>query len=306
MEMNNVVLAEKIKSAAKKNLGNDLNSVKFIGGGSNGKVFKATLSDGTSIAVKAYRGKGDESRESAQLKLLANSTSVNMPKVLFTETGENHALMAMTFIEGSNTLNPLYLLKSKEQKKAYTNAVIDGLIEIHSVRGEKYGEILNPEHDSWLEYFKTEKIEKGLNGLSELCKKGKYSKKNLELLKKATEIFLEIAEEPEFPVLIHGDINIMNIMADPKTMRLTGFIDPGGIAWADREYDLFQLRNMWGDSFGLYNTYKSRQKLSEHCDFKVAYYAALNEASCRLGNGLIMPIWEVLCNKHLKEEMKKL
>lgn len=37
----------------------------------------------------------------------------------------------------------------------------------------------------------------------------------------------------------------MNIMADPKTLKLTAFIDPCTSIWADREYDLFQLRNMW-------------------------------------------------------------
>ncbi len=305
MEMNNKFLAEIMIKAVKEKMNESLTDIKFIGGGSFGKVFKGTMPDGTPIAVKAYRVNGWEMRESEQLRALCNATKVKVPEVLFTKSDENTAIMAMGFIKGQNVLNPAYLLKSKAAKQQFTNDVIDGLLEIHSVKGEKYGDILNPNYTNWLEYFKTEKIETGIKGLTELCEKGKYSWKNLELLKAATEIFYKVAEEPESPVLIHGDINIMNIMADPKTMQLTGFIDPGSIAWADREYDLFQLRNMWGDSFGLYETYKSKWKTSEYCDFKVAYYAALNEACCRLSGGLIVPIWEVLCNRRLREEMKK-
>ncbi|MBO5433048.1 MAG: phosphotransferase, partial [Clostridia bacterium] len=71
-------------------------------------------------------------------------------------------------------------------------------------------------------------------------------------------IFYSLPEEKTNPVLIHGDLNIMNIMADPKTLELTAFIDPCGSLWSDREYDLFQLRNMWGDAYGLYETYKHK------------------------------------------------
>ncbi len=63
---------------------------------------------------------------------------------------------------------------------------------------------------------------------------------------------------------------------------------------------------MWGDCFGLYDTYKRKYQLSKYADFRVAYYGAMNEASCRLSGGLIMPLWEVLCNNRLKKEMKKL
>ncbi len=306
MEMSNSYLIKAVTEAVKTQMNSTLSDVKFIGGGSYGKVFKGTLSDGRVIALKAYRINASEKREAAQLKALAKATGVSVPEVYFTLSDENTAIMAMSFVEGSNTLSPAYLFKSKAQKQAYAEAVVTGLLEIHSVKGEKYGDILDAKYDSWLEYFRKEKAEPTIIGLTALCEKGKYSRKNLDRLVKATKIFFDLAQEPESPVLIHGDINIMNIMADPKTMTLTGFIDPGLVAWADREYELFQLRNMWGDSFGLYETYKKRCKLSPHCDFKVAYYGALNEASMRLGGGLIVPIWEIICNRHLDAELKKL
>lgn len=289
-----------------KNLNKRVTDIKFIGGGSYGRVYKAVLSDGETIAVKAYRVQGSQYEEAGQLKLLSASTSVKMPEVLFVYEDEATAILAMSFCPGQNVLNPMFLLKNKSQKQKFANDVVSGMLQWHSVTNDKFGPLENPVYDSWYEYYKKEKQEPWLAGLNELVQKGKFSKKNLKLLYEATEIFNNLSDEKSIPVLIHSDLNIMNIMADPKTLKLTAFIDPCACMWADREYDLFQLRNMWGDAYGLYETYKQNYKLSEFTDFRVAYYGAMNEAHCRLGGGLIMPLWEVLCNNRLKKEMKKL
>lgn len=289
-----------------KKLDKNADRFKFIGGGSFGRVYKATLSDGKIIAVKAYRVQGSQYEEAQQLKLLSANTNVNMPEVLFTYEDEDTAILAMSFCHGQNVLNPMFLLKSKRQKQEFADAVVSGMLEWHSVTNDKFGELSNPDYDSWLEYYKKEKQEPWLIGLKELSEKGKFSKKKLKLLYDATELFNSLPKEKTNPVLIHSDLNIMNIMADPKSLKLTAFIDPCACMWADREYDLFQLRNMWGDAYGLYETYKQKYKLSEYADFRVAYYGAMNEAHCRLGGGLIMPLWEILCNNRLKKEMKKL
>lgn len=279
--------------------------VSFIGGGSFGKVFRVEMSDGSVVAVKAFREKGAHTQEAAELEILGKNTSVKMPRVLFVHGDESIAVMGMSFIEGSNALSPGFLLKSKKQKQAFAEAVIDGMLQWHSVTRERFGELANPEYNSWSEYYRKEKQEPILKGLTELADKGRFSKKKLKLLTEATELFNEVYKETDRAVLIHGDLNIMNIMADIKTMELTGFIDPKGTIWADREYDLFQFLNMWGNSFGLYDEYKKRCGLSEYADFNVAYYGAMHEASMRLGGGLIMPLWEDLDINRLKREMKK-
>ena len=287
-------------------LGTDIKDIKFIGGGSFGRVYKAVLSDGRTIALKAYREQGSQHKEAEQLKILAENTKVKMPEVLFTYEDESVAVLAMLFVEGKNVLDASFLLKNKKKKTAFADAVIDGMLQWHSVKGEKFGSLTAPSYDSWLEYYKAEKQEPWLKALDDLCKKGKFSKKKLNLLMEATEIFNSLPAEKSEPVLIHGDLNIMNIMADSKTLTLTAFIDPCGTIWADREYDLFQLRNMWGDAYGLYSTYKKKHPLGKYADFRVAYYASMHEASMRLGGGLIMPLWEDLNNKRLRTEMKKL
>ncbi len=300
------LLKKLLPEIVKEHINVQVKSLKFIGGGSFGKVFKAELADGRIIALKAFRVQGSQLEEASQLKTLSENTSVPMPEVVFTHKSEDCAVMAMSFIEGSNVLSPLFLFKSKAQKQEFARSVVSGMLEWHSVKGTKFGSLESPQYDTWKEYYKKEKQEPWLKALSELSEKGKYSKKSLQLLYKATEIYNSLPEEKTTPVLIHGDLNIMNIMADEKSFKLTGFIDPCGSIWAAREYDLFQLRNMWGDSYRLYETYKQMHPLSEYADFKVAYYAAMNEASMRLKGGLIMPLWEVLDNMALRREMKRL
>lgn len=289
-----------------RKLGKKAESFRFIGGGSYGRVYKTVLSDGETIAVKGYKLEGMNLTEAQQLKILSENTSIKMPEVLFTYEDDNTGVLAMSFVEGQNVLGPAFLLKSKAQKQHFADEVISGMLEWHSVTNDKFGSLSEPAYDSWYDYYKDNMQEPWLKALKDLCDKGKFSKKKMSLLYEATEMFNNLPRESTTPVLIHADLNIMNIMADPKTFKLTGFIDPCGSIWADREYDLFQLRNMWGDTYGLYETYKSRCKMSEYTDFRVAYYGAMLEASMRLKGGHIVPLWEDLNFARLRKEMQKL
>ena len=304
--LNNKQLLKLLPDITKNELGKDVTGLKFIGGGSFGKVFKGIMSDGELIILKVYRIKDMNINEANQLKILSKNTSVTMPEVFFTYNDTQVEMMAMSFIEGSNALNPLFLLKSRDKKQYFAKSVISGMAELHSVTNNKFGPVDNPTYDSWLEFYEETILTPKLNGLKELSEKGKYSKRKFKILQQAAEFYRNNIEEPENAVLIHGDLNIMNIMADKKTMKLKGFIDPCNTLWADREYDLFQLLNMWGNSFYLYDTYKSKSQMSKYCDFKVAFFGAINEAGCLLTSGVHMPLWEILCFNRLKKEMKKL
>lgn len=306
LNMNNSFLVQHMIYILAEQFNCKIKDVKFIGGGSYGKVFRAVLNDGRVIALKAFRNDGNQAKEAAQVKLLSKHTSVEMPKILFEYSNSEIAFIGMSFIEGCNALNPALLFKSYTVKSAFAESVVNGMLEWHSVKNEKFGDLDNPIYSTWSEYYINEKQKPVLNELAKLVDKGKFSRKNLDFLLEATEVFNKYLSEPESAILIHGDLNIMNIMVNPKTMELKGFIDPSGSAWADREYDLFQFRNMWGDCYGLYDTYKSKVKISEYTDFRVAYYAAINEASCRLKGALVMPLWEIQCNSRLKKEMSKL
>ncbi len=305
MKLNDKILLEKLQKIAEEHFNSPINNLRFIGGGSFGKVYKCTKSDGEIIILKAYHVSGMEKAEAEQLKLLGANTSVKMPQVYFTHNNDEITVLCMSFIDGKNALDPSFLLKSTAKKQSFANDVVDGMLQWHSVKGEKFGYIENATYNSWKDFYIENKVSRDLTGLKKLMDEGKYSKKNYDLLRRGLEIFKEVANEPESPVLIHGDLNIMNIMVDSKTMKLTGFIDPCGSMWADREYDLFQFLNMWGNAYKLYDTYKTKCKMSEHCDFKVAFYGALNENSMRLKGGLIVPMWEIQNNTRLKKAMTK-
>lgn len=286
--------------------GKTVDKIKFIGGGSFGRVYKVVLTDGGVMAIKAYKVQGSQYDEAQQIDMLAKNTSVRMPKVIFTYEDDETAILAMTFVEGQNVLNPMFVLKSKAQKKAFADAVISGMLEWHSVTNDKFGELTAPTYDSWYEYYKKEKQEPWLKGFKELAENGKLSKNRLKVLEEATEIFNSLPAEDSKPVLIHADLNIMNIMADPDTLELIAFIDPNGCMWADREYDLYQFHNMWGDVYGLYEAYKEKCPLLPYADFRVAYYGAMHEVSMRLKVGHVIPLWEDLNVRRLKQEMKKI
>ncbi|MBQ3135937.1 MAG: fructosamine kinase family protein [Clostridia bacterium] len=289
-----------------KKLNKKAEQIKLIGGGNYGKVYKVLLSDSEAIAVKGYKIQGMQHEEAYQLSFLAKNTSVKMPEVIFTYEDTDTAILAMSFIKGQNVLNPAFILKSKAKKQLFAEEVISGMLQWHNITNDKFGDLDNPLYDSWYEYYKKEKQEPWLTDLKELSDRGKFSKKKINMLFEATKIFDKLPQENTKPVLIHADLNIMNIMADPKTFKLIAFIDPCGSIWADREYDLFQFRNMWGDAYGLYETYKRKCGACEFTDFRVAYYGAMLEASMRLKGGHVIPLWEDLNFSRLKKEMNKI
>ena len=140
---------------------------KFIGGGSYGRVYKVTLSDGDVIAIKGYKLQEMQHEEALQLSFLSKNTSVKMPEVLFTYEDNDTAILAMSFVEGQNVLMPNFLFKSKSQKQKFADEVISGMLEWHSVTNDKFGSLSNPVYDSWYEYYKTEKQEPWLKALNE-------------------------------------------------------------------------------------------------------------------------------------------
>lgn len=299
-------LSARLPQIARQYLNEGVKELRYLGGGSYGRAFRVRLAGGEPVVLKAYRLQGLQEREAFQLRLLAGHTRVNMPRVLFTHSDEDTAVLGMSLIGGKNVLNPQFLFKSKGLRAVFAKDVVDGVLDLHSARGESYGDVQQPSHHTrWLEYYRENKVEEALTGLKKLVEEGRFSAKQYDTIQRGTECFERFAEEPEHPVLIHGDLNIMNLMADPKTFRLTGFIDPCDTMWADREYDLFQLQNMWGNRFGLYELYQSKCKLSPHCDLKIAYYGAVNEGLAYLHSGVKFEPWHRLWDSRLRAQIKR-
>ena len=104
-----------------------------------------------------------------------------------------------------------------------------------------------------------------------------------EAWKKFDVIFSENVKDA---CLIHGDLNIANIMVGKK-YKISGFIDPLNSMYADREYDLFQFDNLTGKRFYLRETYIKKYGASKYCDVKCAFYGLWNEVYCYISRAYL-------------------
>ena len=255
--------------------------LRFIGGGSFGFVFEAKLAEEPhAVILKGYRAAGLCEREAAELKLLAQNSAVKLPQVYFTFAATKELPMdflCMEKVAGTNCFTDFAkLLQPKQRKAAFAAAVTAAARHWHEQTNDKYGLIGNAVFDSWLDFYKPFAAEI-LEEARRMAAAGRLGKRALAAMECGWAAFDEIFSEPvERACMIHGDLNVMNVMSDKK-LNLTAIIDPLESKWADPEYELFQMRNLTGNLFGLYETYKRNYPVSKNCDVKTAFYALYHE-----------------------------
>lgn len=283
--------------------------IKFIGGGSFGYVYLASIDKAPGkVILKACRAEGMCEREAMELTVLGQNSRIKIPKVYFTHLASNKIPMdfiCMEFVEGKNCFtNFSYLFKSRKVKQAFADQVTSAMRVWHETENDKFGPLGNAMFDTWLDYYKPF-AEDILATARQLHTNGRLETRVLDAMERAWRAFDVIFSEPVPKAgLIHGDLNVMNIMAD-KDLHPVAFIDPLESRWADIEYDLFQLRNLTGDRFKLYETYKAKYPVSHNCDLKVSFYALYHEVYCYILSGhktnmLLMPLVKRM-NKMLKK-----
>jgi fructosamine-3-kinase len=217
-------------------------------------------------------------------------------------------VLCMERIAGVNAGNPRFLLKSKRKRKFFTETVINALGKIHETTNDKFGFIdgtgTEKRFDTWQEFYQTiafDVYEKA----KVFYKGGKLSRKIFELLEKGIEnIDFIIGEKVEKACLLHGDLNIFNIMADKKTFAPTGIIDPFNSMWGDKEYDLFQLNALTGVRYHLFNTYIHKYGGTKRAALKCAFYALVNEILCHIKSGWSSKVLYFLIAKRIKKQYK--
>ncbi len=276
---------------ARQQMGQPVKQVKYLGGGSFGRAYKVKFQDGSKIVVKFLRARDMLEKEIYDLDLLGKNCPVKVPRVLFSRKADNNIPVdcyGMELVEGSNAVFSLCLLMQSERKRRqFADEVTAALHSIHSHTSEKFGDTMCPTCGGWLDFYKPY-AEQILLKAEEMFSQGELPEKVIKAMRAAWDKFdIIFSEEVTDACLIHGDMNIGNIMID-KRHKLSGFIDPLNSMYADREYDLFQFDNLTGKRFYLRETYVKKYGASKYCDVKCAFYGLYHEVYSYIKSGMLV------------------
>jgi fructosamine-3-kinase len=288
----------------------DPQGIRRLGGGSYGTAYLVTLPvEPKTAVVKTFRIPGMHRTEAMQIETLSAHSTVKFPKIYFlfdqTETNKTDALV-MEYIDGVDAFTTVSLLfKSRKRKAAFAEAVTDGMLAIHQTKGPLFGYLDHPVFDRWTDFYRIYAKEV-LAGAKLFHDQGRLAFRYFDLLQTAYDHFGDVfTEEIGEATLTHGDLNVMNMLVDKKTLRLKAFIDPFNSMWADRDFDLFQLFNLTGRFYHLFETYRKKAVLAPNVELKCAYYGYFNEILCYVKSGITMKILLEDVRKRLVREFRK-
>ncbi|MDE6551153.1 MAG: aminoglycoside phosphotransferase family protein [Clostridia bacterium] len=278
--------------AASEYAGKKVKKCKYLGGGSFGRAVSVTYDGGQTIVVKLLCNADMLEKETHDLSLLASHCSISMPKVLFVRKADDSIPVdcyGMEKIDGRCALFSLRLLLGSRRKRAeFADKVTNSLHSLHMFKSDKFGDTLSPDCNSWIDCYKPF-AEAVLSKAEEMHSIGEMPDRVMDVMRAAWAKFDTIfSEDVEEACLIHGDLNLANIMVDKG--RLAGFIDPLNSMYADREYDLFQFDNFFKKKFNLRQTYMQKFGASKNCDYKCAFYGLWNEVYCYIKSGVLVGI----------------
>lgn len=265
----------------------EFKKISYVGGGYFGYVYCAELEkEPYKLIIKACLSPGMCENEARDLTLLGNACPASVPKVYFTYSETKDIPMdfiCMEYMPGKDVLsafNPIKLaFVSKDKKQKFADDIVTAMNVWHSKTNDKFGLTGNAVYDNWLDYYKPFALD-----ILESAKKRTdlFGSKIIAVMTDAWDKFDVIfCEKVEKASLVHGDLNVVNIMCDDK-LNVTAIIDPLESKWADREFDLFQLKNFTGNQLGLYDAYKRKYSVSKMVDAKCAFYGLFNEVYCNI------------------------
>ncbi len=282
--------------------------IKYLGGGSFGSAYLVNTAD-KSFVIKFLRAKDMLEKEVFDLHLLMQTSPIKFPKILFTHKKDDIIPIdcyGMDLIDDKSVFfDYKSRFKSRKARKNFADQVTTALHEIHLKTSDKFGNTMLPIYDKWLDFYKP--FAKAIfDKAEELFEQKELPKKVINAMRSAWQHFDSIFdEEVTAASLIHGDLNISNIMVNDK-FEITGFIDPLNSMYADREYDLFQFDNMGGKRFYLRKTYIQKYGASKNCDAKCAFYALWNEVYCFIKAGTLFNFIMNPLIKNMYKNLKKL
>lgn len=288
VEFDKASVLEAIINLVQEMNGEPVLSVRYIGGGGFGLVYKVAFNSEKVQVIKAFKVTESMQAEARSLQELRRASSLKIPEIFYTRVADDNKypfdVIAMECIQGENAAKVRLPFSSKKRKQ-FADVLIDSVGKMHDYDcGNKYGFIGSDERfDSWQEFYK-DFLLKVFDESKEFCQDGsRLSRKIYSLLELGVKNIDYILSEPvEKPSLVHGDIWLPNVMVKKSTFEPVGIIDPLNAMFGDKEYDLFPLDAPVKRSLRLYKTYKERFITTEKVDLKVAFYALVSEVSCNI------------------------
>jgi len=222
-------VAEKIVAeGVEAHLGERMLSVRPLGGGCIGEVYRVELEKGPPLVAKVDReGESHLEREAYMLRYLRQKSELPVPEIYHA----SEMLLLMEFVEGS----------SRFSKRAERHAA-ELLARLHGITADSYGherdtligalDQPNPLTKSWVEFFRDHRL---LYIALVAHEAGRLPLEDLLRVERLSEKLYELIEDPNPPALIHGDVWSANVLA--KSDHITAFLDPA-IYYADPEIEL--------------------------------------------------------------------
>src|ERR687897_493247 len=148
-------VAEKfVAEGVEAHLGERMLSVRPLGGGCIGEVYRAELEEGTPLVAKVDRnGESHLEREAYMLRYLRERTDLPVPEVYH----DSETLLLMEFVEGSSSFS-----------KAAERHAAELLAALHGITADAYGherdtligslDQPNPWTESWVEFFREQRL----------------------------------------------------------------------------------------------------------------------------------------------------
>ncbi|WP_344845074.1 aminoglycoside phosphotransferase family protein [Kribbella ginsengisoli] len=224
--------------------GSSIEEVVERSGGRLSKVFEVRRNAAEPVIVKIYEPEWawKQAKEVHVYGLLQEHLGDSVPRVLHAEPGDP-AFTVLTKLDGV----PLSEAEPPDWKSVYVQ-LGELLQRIHRIPQPAYGyltdEVLEPlpTNDAYMRRQFTKKLNEfdQLDGDPRLSESiGQYVEQHAELLGNATQ-----------PVLCHNDFHEGNVLVDPVTWQVQGFIDVENAIAADPLMDLAKTEcySIWGNA----------------------------------------------------------